>query len=372
MTATKPRPRIEDRSDDGLAFLNWSLHPRPVSLQSTAVERLLAKADDLIELFDAMFGRVKFSPVENDLARDSLCSAVWPFALDDGYAEAFRDAHGPRSTQALTPERLAVLDRWECEGAVHMAVERTIIEHAAKGIHHGRGHDLTPEAIATYCDILSRREAILDEDEWIGMVQAVVFESKAWGATVAELARAVMDAVQSLWHLDPKPEARQEKGHRRYRWYPAKAIILDAIKALRCYTKATAMPAVDALRDHTGIGSGKQQASVGDDEKWEEIEARLTRASREVIQHLRKQNATSSEHAQQRSDMAAAFGIEPKGVEKRLARIREYEREIGIQLIESAGSDAGGTWLTPSGIGVAVCIERRNSRLAQPRVAHVG
>jgi hypothetical protein len=206
-----------------------------------AVERLLDRADEVVGLFDALFGPV--SGVHNRSEAESLSGAVWPFAFHSGHAAVWRDAFGEPYRELLTAERLGLIERWGCEGAVYLAVERTIAEHAAKRIRHGQGCDLTPEAVAAYCDVLAHREDLLDAESWTALAANVAQESAAWGAAqsdVIRLARRVRAAVQSLWQLDPKPTARRKARHRKHRWRQPRATLLAAIEELRPLAKPTA------------------------------------------------------------------------------------------------------------------------------------
>lgn len=203
-----------------------------------AVERLLARADEVMGLFDALFGPV--SSVHNRLEAACLSEAIRPFAFHDGHAAAWRDVFREQYVKVLTDKRLALIERWECEGAVYLAVERTIAEHDAKRIHHGRGHDLTPQAVAAYCDVLAQREDLLDAERWTALTADVVQESAAWNEAardVMRLARRVRAAVQSLWQLDPKPAARRKTRHRKHRWQKPRATLLSAIEELRPLAK---------------------------------------------------------------------------------------------------------------------------------------
>jgi hypothetical protein len=152
-----------------------------------------------------------------------------------------RDDGPPKYRDVLTDERLGLMSRWESDGAVHLAVERTIAAHAGKGERHGHGYDFSPEAIAAYCEILAAREALLDEDQWLANETNVFQESSAWGLhaqSVVALARAVRIAVRPLSTFGPKPALRRMSVREtREAWDALKAPLLNAINDLRAYAK---------------------------------------------------------------------------------------------------------------------------------------
>lgn len=52
----RPVRAINSRSHEGIAYMNWCLRQKLVDPQPNAVERLLARAEEIVALFDAMFG----------------------------------------------------------------------------------------------------------------------------------------------------------------------------------------------------------------------------------------------------------------------------------------------------------------------------
>jgi hypothetical protein len=218
-----------------------------------AVERLLARADEVVELFDALFGDVPEGGVGSNAAR-FLYQCAAPYCFIDFHAQAIRDIDGPYC-EVLSDERLGLIDRWECEGALYLAIARTLAEHTPKGRRHGDGSDLTPEAIVAYCAILANREALLDRDAWLTLAADVVQESPAWAGANGEVmkwAAAVRTAVQSLWELDPKPAAREAREHRRHRWAGPRAAIVGAVKALQPFAKPPTTKQRDADNNRGG------------------------------------------------------------------------------------------------------------------------
>lgn len=244
----RPLRAIDSRSHEGIAYMNWCLRQKPADLQPNAVERLLARAEQVVELFDAMFGPVVCAA--DPLEAAHLHELVARYAFADVFAPNERTDGPPRYRDVLTDERLGLMKRWESDGAVHLAVERTIAVHASKGKRHGHGHDFSPEAIAAYCEILAARETLLNEKHWLDLEACVVQESSAWGlhaCRVAELARAVRVAVNQLRGLAPKPYARRMMVREsRDAWHAAKAPLRAAIADLTPFATPPAPTAAPA------------------------------------------------------------------------------------------------------------------------------
>jgi len=243
----RPLRAIDSRSHEGIAYMNWCLRQKPADQQPNAVERLLARADQVVELFDAMFGPVVC--VADPLEAAHLYELVARYAFADVFAPNERTDGPPPYRDVLTDERLGLMKRWESDGAVHLAVERTIAAHASKGERHGHGHghDFNPEAIAAYCEILAARETLLDEQHWLDLEACVVQESSAWGlhaGRVAELARDVRVAVIQLRGLAPKPDARRMTVRESCdAWHAAKATLRVAIDDLIPFATPPALTA---------------------------------------------------------------------------------------------------------------------------------
>jgi len=235
----RPVRAIDSRSHEGIAYMNWCLRQKPAEPQPNAVERLLARAEEVVGLFEAMFGRLAGDA--NPLEAESLSKLVATYAFADFFAPNERDDGPARYREVLTDERLGLMERWESDGALHIAVERTIAENASKGKRHGHGHDLSAEAIAVYCDILAARESLLDGAQWISLGQNVIQDSTAWGlheGRIGELASAVRAAVQPLWGLASKPAARRmTRPECRDGWKALRAPLRAAIDELRLYAK---------------------------------------------------------------------------------------------------------------------------------------
>jgi len=235
----RPVRAIDSRSHEGIAYMNWCVRQKPADPQPNAVERLLAQAEEVVALFDAMFGQLACHA--NPLEAECLSTWVAKYAFADFFAPNEREDGPPRYREVLTDDRLGLMKRWESDGAVHLAVERTIAENTSEGRHHGRGHDLSPDEIAAYCDILAARESLLDADQWISLVQNVIQDSAAWGlheGRIGELASAVRASVQPLWGLAPKPAARRmSRSECRDGWESLKAPLRAAIAELRLYAK---------------------------------------------------------------------------------------------------------------------------------------
>jgi hypothetical protein len=236
---SRPAPGIDSRSHEGIAYMNWCLRQKPAEPQPNAVERLLARAEEVVGLFEAMFGRLAGDA--NPLEAESLSKLVATYAFAGFFAPNEREDGPSQYREVLTDDRLRLMERWESDGAFHLAVERTIAENATKGKHHGRGLDLSPDAIVAYCDILSARESLLDGDQWVSLVQNVIQDSAAWGhheGRIGELARAVRAAVQPLGGFAPKPAARHmTRSECRDGWEALKAPLRAAIDELRLYAK---------------------------------------------------------------------------------------------------------------------------------------
>jgi hypothetical protein len=253
----RPVPAIDSRSHEGIAYMNWCLRQKPVAPQANAVERLLARAEEVVELFEALFGRLECDA--NPLEAESLSKLVATYAFADFLAPNEREDGPSQYHEVLTDDRLRLMSRWECEGALHLAVERTIAESSTQQRHHGRGHDLSPDAIVAYCDILAARESLLDGAQWISLVQNVIQDSAAWGlheGRIGELASAVRAAVQPLWGLAPKPAARKmTRSDCRDGWQELRTPLRAAIDELRLYEKpprpAEASETVGALPQHS-------------------------------------------------------------------------------------------------------------------------
>ncbi len=247
----RPVPGIDSRSHEGIAFRNWWMSQRPDQPPPNAVERLLDCAETIVSYFDTMLGPVTACTGDIDEVAE-LSRAIDYYAFTRHFAKNEQADGPPRLRGVLTPERLGLMERWECDTAVSIAADRVVVKEAAKGKRHGRGADLTPEGIVAYCAFLAKREELLNPQQWIAMVKEVFQESAAWGHsadTVWKLAEAIRVAVQPLWKLEPKPDARElTVKERREGWYAMKATLQAAIDALRPLDKppmpATPMAAV--------------------------------------------------------------------------------------------------------------------------------
>ncbi len=214
---------------------------RPAAGKGNAVERVLATADETLALFEELVGPLR--PFKGDIHEAShIAKRIAEYAYKDArllrcHSEA-ETRYGPaRYRDVLTPERLLLMSRWECDNAVSMAADSVAAAGAEQGLRHGNGADLSPQGIVAYCDILAKREALLGPQRWIDLVADVVQESPAWGdfkKTVVKRAEKIQAAVQSLWTLAPKPQAREWKRQDLFNaWYAAREPLQDAMKKLR-------------------------------------------------------------------------------------------------------------------------------------------
>jgi hypothetical protein len=183
-----------------------------------AVERLLSRATETVELFDRLLGPL-CSLKGNALEACRVAEIITEYAEKDAGPLRLRAIDGgdgplapPRLRDVLTPERLALMSRWECDNAVAIAADRVAVTGAARGMRHGSGADLSAKGIEAYCNILAVREALLDPERWLALAADVVQESPAWGRldkNVVKRSEKIRAAIQSLWTLAPKPEARK-------------------------------------------------------------------------------------------------------------------------------------------------------------------
>jgi len=74
--------------------MNWCLRQKPAEPQTNAVERLLARAEEVVGLFEAMFGRLAGDA--NPLEAEGLSKLVATYAFADAAAgiRAYQDAMG--------------------------------------------------------------------------------------------------------------------------------------------------------------------------------------------------------------------------------------------------------------------------------------
>jgi hypothetical protein len=314
----RPVRAIDSRSHEGIAYMNWCVRQKPADPQPNAVERLLAKAEEVVALFDAIFGQLACDA--NPLEAECLSTWVAKYAFADFFAPNEREDGPPRYREVLTDDRLVLMKRWESDGAVHLAVERTIAENTSKGRHHGRGHDLSPDAIAAYCDILAARESLLDADQWISLVQNVIQDSAAWGlheGRIGELASAVRAAVQRLWGLAPKPAARRmSRSECRDGWEAVKAPLRAAIDELRLYAKpprpAEASGAVGSLPRQSAAAEVPATVSAPSDQVLSP-DGKSARRKRSKPRGAARQLLVAKLNAHHHYDDGCSLNLEPIG-----------------------------------------------------------
>lgn len=322
---SRPAPGIDSRSHEGIAYMNWYLRQKPMEIQPNAVERLLARAEEVVGLFEAMFGRLAGDANPREAA--SLSKLVARYAFANVFAPNEREDGPPRYREVLTDERLGLMSRWEYDGALHLAVERTIAENANKGKRHGHGHDLSAEAIAVYCDILAAREAMLDDKQWLAIVQSVIQDSAAWGlhaGRVGELASAVRIAVQSLWGLAPKPESRRMTTRECHEgWFALKAPLRAAIDALIPYATPPQTIAVSAKADPSlfaATGGGAPAAESPSPDQTAPAAGKVARRKRYTPKGAARPLLIARLNAHHRYDHPEGLNFQPIG-SNRLADI---------------------------------------------------
>jgi hypothetical protein len=227
----RPVPGIDSRSHEGRAYYNWCLSQRPSARPLNAVERLLAHAKATSDFFEAMFGYkqclakwsaaecleelvrmfVSFPEYDAEQIREySRKRKMKPFAMSP-QAEAIAiqtiEDHWkefPKLEALLDTERSRVplLVRWQSADFLHHAVQQTVLEGAAAGRNHGNGHDLTPEGITRYLELLARRQSLISEETLAPLIADVVAEAESRWPNTADLviqrAEHAADAIRGL------------------------------------------------------------------------------------------------------------------------------------------------------------------------------
>jgi hypothetical protein len=238
--------------------------PRPsagavVEPEGNAVELMLAVASETDSHFDSMFSRLRCDAphLPSECLSRLLSETVAIVAASPDLAESGLLPYPVTTAQA------ALMSRWGCYGALHVAVEKTLAEGIARGEHHGSGADLTPQGIVTYAGILGERDSLLDAERWLSMVSDVIADHSSWGyvgARVVERAEALQTAVQRLRSLGPNPPSCewQAWADLRSAWEEERASLRAAIDALRPYANSWLeekhgflLPAIDSLRGLT-------------------------------------------------------------------------------------------------------------------------
>lgn len=165
-----------------------------------AVERLLSHGERVVVFFDEVLApQGGLDPRTAESVHRNLATYTdgGPFA-----PPAFELKTAPaRYRKALTADRLDLLFRWQSEPALETAIARAVEEGARSKKRHGCGVDLSPRALAIYCDMLAERERLLDPQPVQAMLADVVAESLSWGphaATVASLSKSLADALGRL------------------------------------------------------------------------------------------------------------------------------------------------------------------------------
>lgn len=313
----RPLRAIDSRSHEGIAYMNWCLRQKPAEPQLNAVERLLARAEEVVGLFEAMFGRL--ASEANPHEAESLSKLVATYAFANVFAPNEREDGPLRYREVLTNERLGLMKRWESDGALHLAVERTIAENGNKGKRHGHGHDLSAEAIAAYCDILAAREAMLDKGQWLALVQNVIQESGDWGlhaGRIGELATAVRLAVQPLWELAPKPEARRMTAREsREGWQALKTPLRAAIDALIPYAKPPRAMAHSGVPNPTPAEAPPAESSPSS-EKGVPVAGKPVRRKRYTPKGTARPLLVARLNAHHKYDHEEGLNLEPIGSNK--------------------------------------------------------
>jgi len=239
-----------------------------------AVERLLSHGERVVVFFDEVLapqGGLDPRTVESVHRNLATYTDGGPFA-----PPAFELKTAPaRYRKALTADRLDLLFRWQSEPALETAIARAVEEGARSKKRHGYGVDLSPRALAIYCDMLAERERLLDPKPMQAMLADVVAESLSWGphaATVASLSKSLADALGRLLSR-PCSVARKSDGqpfmlaggaviHNRD-WLSEKARHLQpAIELLRIYAQPP-KPAGSTLENQTATTKTKKRSRKG-------------------------------------------------------------------------------------------------------------
>jgi hypothetical protein len=220
-----------------------------------AVERLLAHADRTVALFDEMLGPCRESIDPH--GESMLWRAIAPYTSGGPFAPN-EAADGPPSLRGtLSPERLALMERWASDDAASASVARAVKAGGLEGKRHGDGADLSPLALRVYCDHLAEREELLDEKALRAMVADVVAASLDWGphaSEVVNLSKTLIASLSRLLHRDPVPghdSSGRMVGHfhggpvrTRKEWESEKRHRMQpAIEALRIYARPPASAA---------------------------------------------------------------------------------------------------------------------------------
>jgi hypothetical protein len=130
--------------------------------------------------------------------------------------------------------------------------------------------------------------------------------------------------------------------HRKFDLRPAGVVAADALHRHREERRAK------LLRSFV---TEEPAATVPD--PWIEFERGLAPVLRSILQLLAERQATTPDHAIQRSEIGDALGMGEVAVKNALTRLRKYGAKIGRTLIESSAGQYGGTYLTADGASLA-------------------
>ena len=256
----------------------------------SAIARLVALADEVMALFDAMMGGYP--------DQDAVKAAA-DIVFVDHPNKTERWSGLPRLTfrgdvlpvETWSADQRALTERWSS----HCAMTNAICLAYATG---ARGRDLARRVLDTYCGWAAIRERLLDQGTLRNLHADVVADAQLWGnqaERVASRAEAVVISVRRLSEPDDPRFPEEKTVTFRGTWHVFRA--------------ETFVPAVEALRPYSRL------ESVGGVAKEAEIGSQLPPAKPSGLMGV--------------ADLANHFGIPAKNMHRFKKRLERERRGLG-------------------------------------------